>query len=133
SATAFAQLKRHRLASLIDGDYSPKLGVTIPPSIKEVGLENFFNEKIALVDEFYKKLDKNYLYSRDYILTNAHRKNVYFKCNFRELVHVCRLRMDKHSQWDIRNIAFLMSKAVKNKYKFVGDFLTGKDAFSSLD
>ncbi|HOV12941.1 MAG TPA: FAD-dependent thymidylate synthase [Spirochaetota bacterium] len=129
SATAFAQLKRHRMATMIDGEYSPKLGVVIPQSIIDVGLKDYFNEQIDIVNAFYDKINKKYPSARDYILTNAHRKNVYFKCNFRELVHLCRLRMDKHSQWDIRNIATLMANLVKEKYKFIGLLLVGKDSF----
>lgn len=131
SATAFAQLKRHRMATLIDGEYSPELGVTVPQSVIDVGLKGFYLEKMDKVERFYYKIKDKYYKASKYVLTNGHRKNVYFKCNFRELVHICRLRMDKHSQWDIRNIATLMANSVSDKYKIVGKLLKGKDSFNS--
>ncbi len=39
SASCFAQLKRHRMATLTRQPYDPALGVTVPPSIREIGAE----------------------------------------------------------------------------------------------
>jgi thymidylate synthase ThyX len=33
SASCFAQLKRHRMSTIIAQEYDPQLGVTIPPSM----------------------------------------------------------------------------------------------------
>lgn len=129
SSTAFAQLKRHRISTLVDGGYSLGLGTTIPQSIIDVGLKDYFDQKIEMVNDFYSSIAVKYPSAKDYILTNAHRKNVYFKCNFRELVHICRLRMDKHSQWDIRNIATQMASEVKKRLKIVDNLLVGKGDF----
>ncbi len=131
SSTGFAQLKRHRMASVIDGDYNPMYGVKIPDSIVENGLDRYFLNKIAIVNELYYELKEKYGQTADYVLTNAHRKNVIFKCNFRELTHFSRLRSDKHAQWDIRNISDLMIKSVSEKVDFVGDLLSGKDSFNT--
>ena len=105
------------------------LGTTIPQSIIDVGLKDYFDQKIEMVNDFYSSIAVKYPSAKDYILTNAHRKNVYFKCNFRELVHICRLRMDKHSQWDIRNIATQMASEVKKRLKIVDNLLVGKGDF----
>ncbi|MCX6574600.1 MAG: FAD-dependent thymidylate synthase, partial [Candidatus Aminicenantes bacterium] len=47
SASCFAQLKRHRMATLTWQRYDPGLGVTVPPSIREIGAEKEFR---AVVD-----------------------------------------------------------------------------------
>ena len=44
SASCFAQLKRHRMSTIIAQDYNPQLGVTVPPSIKAIGQQKNFME-----------------------------------------------------------------------------------------
>jgi len=129
SATAFAQLKRHRLTTIIDGEYSPKLGVTIPQSIKEIGKENYFMENIKKVEELYYEAKEKFGYSSNYILTNSHRKNIVLQLNFRELTHITRLRSDKHAQWDIRIISDKMIEEIKNLNPLFSKILCGKDKF----
>ena len=131
SATCFAQFKRHRMASIIDGAYSPSLGVTVPVSIVDSGCEEFFMEKIDKINTLYYKAKERWSDAADYILSNAHRKNVILKCNFRELVHIARLRSDKHAQWDIRNISDQMMALVKPKLLFLSGLLCGKDSFEN--
>lgn len=129
SASAFAQLKRHRMLTLIDGEYSPELGVTIPESIIKVGLNDFFLEKINKIEKLYYDLKEHFGIAADYVLSNAHRKNVFLKCNLRELIHIFRLRLDKHAQWDIRNIANQMLEKIKSHFHFIDFLLRGKDHF----
>ena len=132
SATAFAQLKRHRMATLIDGEYSPLLGVKIPESIIATGQKDFFMEKINLIERLYNEAKQKWGEAADYILSNAHRKNVILKCNFRELVHISRLRSDKHAQWDIRNISDKIIALVKPHLPLLGNLLGGKDNFDNI-
>jgi thymidylate synthase ThyX len=129
TATAFAQIKRHRMVSLIDGEYSPDLGVKIPQSIIDVGKKDFFMEKIDLIDKFFFETKNKYGIASNYILSNAHRKNILLKCNFRELVHITRLRSDIHAQWDIREISEKISAQVNQKFPYLGILLCGKDKF----
>jgi len=129
SATAFAQMKRHRMATIIDGEYSPKLGVKIPQSIIESGQDEIFLEKIHKIEKLFEEAKNKWQKASNYILSNAHRKNIVLKCNFRELIHIARLRCDKHSQWDIRSIADLMINKIKSNLKFTYNILCGKDKF----
>lgn len=129
SASAFAQLKRHRMATIIDGRYSPSLGVTVPESLIKAGLKSLFMDKIGKIEELYSEAKDKFGPSSDYILSNAHRKNIVLKCNLRELVHIFRLRLDEHAQWDIRDIAAKMLAEVKPKIRFIENILTGKDSF----
>lgn len=132
SATAYAQLKRHRMATMIDSKYSPSLGTKIPLSILETVQKDFFNEKINKIENLYTEAKNKWGEAADYILSNSHRKNVILKCNFRELIHISRLRSDKHAQWDIRNISDLMINAVKDKFPMFNILLCGKDSFQKF-
>ncbi|MBP7461387.1 MAG: FAD-dependent thymidylate synthase, partial [Candidatus Delongbacteria bacterium] len=46
SASNYAQLKRHRMSTLLKSNYHPWLGITIPSSIQEVGLGREFKQLI---------------------------------------------------------------------------------------
>ncbi len=129
SATAFAQIKRHRMATIVDGQYSPVLGVKIPDSIIETNQKDFFMNKINQIEKLYEKAKNKWGSAGDYILSNSHRKNIILKCNFRELVHISRLRSDKHAQWDIRNISDMMINDTISHFPIIGCLLCGKDQF----
>ncbi len=110
SATCFAQLKRHRMATVTTQKYNPCLGVTVPPSIGEVGNENEFLEMIARTNDVYTLLNERLEQGAEYVLTNAHRKRVLIKVNARELYHISRLREDRTAQWDIRQVVGKMTE-----------------------
>ena len=133
SASAFAQLKRHRIASLIKQDYNPELGVTIPPAIKEAGGEKTFQKAIEQANSEYKelinKLQPEVSTAVQYALTNAHRRRIVFQANARELTHLSRLREDSHAQWDIRRIANLMIQKAREACPSLMLFACGKDQF----
>ncbi|MEN8209748.1 MAG: FAD-dependent thymidylate synthase, partial [Candidatus Fermentibacteria bacterium] len=104
SATAYAQLKRHRMCSRLVSVYDPILGVTVPGSISDAGLEDDFMKGISEAEEAAGTMGKLY----PYMLTNAHRRRAVLSVNGRELYHFSRLREDAHAQWDIREIAGTM-------------------------
>jgi len=58
SASNSAQLKRHRMATLLPGKYDLSLGVTMPESIKATGLERKFMEVIEKTNNAYYELRK---------------------------------------------------------------------------
>jgi len=115
SASCFAQLKRHRMATIIPQDYDIELGATIPASVKDTGFEKEFQHILEITHSFYKKLKEFNPYTAPYILTNANRRKVLIKLNARELYHISRLREDPHAQWDIRNISTQMVAKAKEK------------------
>jgi len=133
SSSCFAQLKRHRMATIIAKDYDTELGVTVPPSIKEIGMEKEFLEVVKKTEDVYNSISMNFnRISAGYVLTNAHRRRVLFSCNARELYHVSRLREDAHAQWDIQNLSRLMSQEAKKAAPLTCLFLGGKDAYSEI-
>ena len=132
SASAFAQLKRHRMATLTVQDYDPGLGVTVPPSIEESGAAEEFRLAIERTEEAYRKLKPGCGPAAASVLTNAHRRRALLKLNLRELYHVSRLRQDATAQWDIRALAADMSRAAREAFPLAGLMLGGKDAYPGL-
>jgi flavin-dependent thymidylate synthase len=132
SATCFAQLKRHRMASLTVQDYDPALGITIPPAITAIGMEKPFREICARTEEVWAQIRQSAPAAAPYILTNAHRRHVLMKVSARELYHLARVRADRHAQWDIRRIALEMIARGREVMPLTLLLATGKDGFDDL-
>jgi flavin-dependent thymidylate synthase len=132
SASCFAQLKRHRTATLTAQDYDPSLGVTIPQAIVDVKLDKEFKAIVKRTEELYYKMKKELGGCAQYILTNAHRRRVLMGVNARELYHISRLREDAHAQWDIQNIAAEMAKLAKKKMPLTFMLIGGKDKYPEI-
>jgi len=132
SASCFAQLKRHRLATLLCQSYDPTLGVTVPPSFDLVGQSQDFRDCCNASAELYRKIDATTPAGATYALTNGHRRRVVFKANARELVHFSRLRLDSHAQWDIRALAEEMITQAKRAMPTVMMLAAGKDTFDGI-
>jgi len=130
SASNFAQLKRHRMATLISGDYHIEYGNIIPENIKITGLEPEFSQIIQSTNETYTYLKEKYGNVADYILTNSHCRQVIMKMNLREMYHFIRLRSDDHAQWDIRNLSDAILKHVKQIMPLSSMVLCGKSSFT---
>lgn len=129
SASNFAQLKRHRMATLLPGNYDIRFGCVIPESIKANGLENQFLDIIAKTEKTYLTLKERYGDAADYILTNSHCRKVMMKMNLREIYHFMRLRADDHAQWDIRGLAHQLMKKIKHLMPLSTMLLCGKSDF----
>lgn len=129
SASCFAQLKRHRLASLTGQRYDPALGITTPQSIKDIKADRKFMHMIARTDKLHEQLAKISPVVAQYCLTNAHKRRVLFKMNARELYHISRLREDNHAQWDIRQVSEEMSALAKKAMPLTMLLIGGKDGY----
>jgi len=132
SASCFAQLKRHRMATLTCQDYNPGLGVTVPLSIEEVSLKQEFMDMMERTNDIYFRLKNHIGPAADYVLTNAHRRRALFKVNARELYHISRLREDAMAQWDIRQLSVKMSALAKQAMPFACLVLGGKDQYPHI-
>jgi len=129
SAANFAQLKRHRMATLLAGEYAPALGNTCPASIRAAGLEKEFSEIIQTANHAYGAIKTRSGSAADYVLTNSHRRPVMMKMNLREFYHFARLRDDEHAQWDIRALAHSLSEKVRALMPLTAMMLCGKSRF----
>jgi flavin-dependent thymidylate synthase len=132
SSSCFAQLKRHRMSTIIAQDYNPQLGVTMPPSIKAIGQQKDFLEIMRQTQNAYEQIQKKAPLAAAYVLTNAHRKRVLMKFNAREMYHLARLRADQHAQWDIRDLTIKMLKQAKKVMPLTLMMACGKDDFPGL-
>jgi flavin-dependent thymidylate synthase len=132
SASCFAQLKRHRMATIIAQNYDPQLGVTIPPSIREAGREKQFRAIMERTQKAYEQIRGKEPLAAPYVLTNAHRKRVLMKLNARELYHLVRLRADAHAQWDIRILSEEMLRQARKVMPLTLLLACGKDNFAAL-
>ncbi len=132
SSSAFAQLKRHRLNTLVAQDYDPALGHIIPRSIEEVGMAKGLKEVCDRSSDLYYKFLPKYGKAAEYCLTNAHKRKVLLTTNLRQLYHISRMREDSHAQWEIRYIANEMSKLAKEAAPITTILLGGKDKFEDI-
>jgi flavin-dependent thymidylate synthase len=132
SSCCFGQLKRHRMSTILRSDYHPDLGYVIPPFIQEINACDEIKIVMKSVNKLYEKLQKTKPGLGNYILTNAHRVNVVFKANLRELYHFSRLRSDKHAQWEIQELSQKIEMLVKDKAPLAASRMMGKDKFNSL-
>jgi len=132
SSACFGQLKRHRMSTITSQAYDPSLGVTIPESIKEIGMESEFNKIIEKTNRAYEQINQEVPLAAPYLLTNAHRKRVLIRVNARELYHVSRLREDTHAQWDIQNISRAMAREAKKVMPLTFALIGGKDKYNQI-
>ncbi len=132
SATCFAQVKRHRMASITVQDYDPALGVTVPPAVVAIGMEKPFREICTRTEETWDRIRRAVPEAAAYILTNAHRRRVAMRVSARELYHLARVRADRHAQWDIRETAAEMVSEGRKVMPLTLLLAAGKDGFDAL-
>jgi len=127
------QLVRHRIASYkqqsqrhVDPTKMPEWFI-VPETIMsldkhavDVNVEEYLDlmDKIAA---FYGRLVKAGVPEEDarFILPNACKTNITITMNGRSLLHFFRLRLDKHAQWEIRELATKMLEVLQEKFPFI--------------
>lgn len=129
SSSCFAQLKRHRMATIIVQDYIPSLGISVPDSVRKAGKVGVLKEAASKAGRIYRKIDSRVEEARDYALLNAHRRRVLFDINLRELYHFSRMRSDIHAQWEIRRLSNMMCALAVERIPSGSMLLCGKDSF----
>lgn len=132
SASCFAQLKRHRMATLLVQDYDPSLGFTVPASIQKdaavrARFEAVMRASTALANRVGREVGAH---AAPYVLTQAHRRRVLVQMNARELYAFSRLREDGHAQWEIRHLANVMLNYAREALPLTMLLACGKDQFS---
>ena len=129
SASCFAQLKRHRMATLVCQEYDPALGVTVPRAVRAIGRQSDFMAMIRKTNRAYELIRQKTPEAAAYVLTNAHRRRVLMKLSAREMYHIARLRADGHAQWDIRDLSARMLAAARKIMPLTLMMACGKDGF----
>jgi flavin-dependent thymidylate synthase len=131
SSSCFAQLKRHRMATIISQDYLPGLGISVPDSVRAAGCTGLLREAARRSAAVSRKTGARIEAAREYALLNAHRRRVLFDINLRELYHFSRLRSDIHAQWEIRRLSQIMCALAGEKVPTGTMMLCGKDSFDA--
>ncbi len=117
SSSAFAQMKRHRMNTLIPQEYNPLLGPTIPESITKTELENELRDVAGKSIQLHNNLlAEGYTkYVAECALTNANRRRVLLDMNNRQAYAFCMERENLATQWDIRETAKEYHKLLQSK------------------
>ncbi len=129
SASCFAQLKRHRMATLIPQAYDPSLGISIPESLLRAGLADALREVAERSAGLYSKMKPSLGAAADYTLTNAHRRRVIVSINARSLYNFAQLRLDRAAQWEIRSLAERMIALARERAPGALALAAGRNAF----
>lgn len=113
------QLVRHRIASFSQESQryvdmsDPEW--TVPPDIADSpAAMALWHEHLEQVREAYRLLRAQGIKKQDarFLLPNAAATRLIMTANFRELLHVFRLRISPHAQWEIREVSVRMLLAV---------------------
>jgi flavin-dependent thymidylate synthase len=131
SSSAFAQIKRHRMDTIIPQVYNPLLGFTIPESITEIGLQEELSKVVKESNRLYNDLLKTRFskYVAEYSLTNANRRRVLFDANNRQAHAFCMERENLAAQWDIRATANIYHDLLREESPLTTRMLCGKHEF----
>ncbi len=132
SASAFAQLKRHRISTINAQAYNLNMKPIVPETIKKIGYKDKYLKLAERANGLMKKLAEQNSCLSEYACINGTRRNVLISMNARELYHFIRLRSDGHAQWEIRDISNRISEIVKEKFPVIFALAGGKDKYNSL-
>ena len=130
SAACFGQLKRHRMMTLTAQPYDPSLGLTVPQAVREAGLEDELRSVADRSAEAFVRLREVHPRAAEYVLCNAHRRRALAVIDLREIHHMARLRMDRHAQWDIRDVTASITALACRAAPATSALACGKDAFA---
>ncbi len=134
SSSAYAQLKRHRMDTIIPQSYDVSLGVTIPTSIQQTGLTGEFLDVVSRSEALYNRIQAEGFSKNvaEYCLTNAHRRHVLFDANNRQVHAFCSERENLAAQWDIRKIANDYHNLIQEESPLTTRSLGGKHEFYDI-
>jgi len=98
SASAFAQLKRHRQARIVKQDYNPGLGITIPDNLGMADVASEFIDECINSSRLYDEISEEYPHAAPYILTNAHRRRILMSPDIANAIWpICVVMMHMHN------------------------------------
>lgn len=130
SAACFAQLKRHRMMTMLPQSYCVEGPSILPPAIAESGQAALFENAVRASQAAASHVAMQSETIADYLLTNAQVRRVRLQANARELYHFARLRCDAHAQWEIRDLADQMIVLIRAEWPQMMALACGKDRFA---
>lgn len=107
------QLVRHRIASYLQqSQRAVEIGMddiwfVVPPSIEGEEVGDHYAELMADIAKLYEEMVKIGVPKEDarFVLPNATKTHIAITMNARSWLHFLYLRLDKHAQWEIREMA----------------------------
>ena len=127
------QLVRHRMASYAQRSQrycsEDGFGYIMPPSIaKNPTAKGIYNELMEDIALLYKELQSVGVPNEDarMILPNACETVIEVKMNLRALMNFMNERLCTCAQWEIRQLALAMKKAIVEKYPELEEYLVPK-------
>ena len=123
------QLVRHRIGIAFSQQSQRYVKFTedgfnyiVPPLIEKSGLGEDFEKGMEYSIKLYRKLVEGGVPAEDarFVMPNASSTNFTLSVNFRELVHICDLRLCTRAQWEIRHLAARMRAEVVKIEPFLG-------------
>lgn len=127
SYAVYRDLHRHRLLTFHRTQFNPNLGFYIPPEIKTLGLDIEFCNIMERAIKLYKYIHMRLPQLAQYALNFAFNYRYQIFCNFRELAHIIELRTIPQGNPEYRVICQKMFKEVKNRSKFLSQFIKFAD------
>jgi thymidylate synthase (FAD) len=113
------QLVRHRLASYSQEsqryvDMSDPEWVVPPDIARDAAAMAIWNEFLAAAQTAYHRLRQRGIRKEDarFLLPNATATRLVMTANYRELLHVFRLRISPHAQWEVRRVCVRMLESI---------------------
>ncbi len=117
SEACWHQLLRHRKVNWIYKEPDIHNGITVPPNIKEAGVEDLLQEAVGLSESLYQALlNENMPQVASYVVTNAHNRALIGKFDLWELYHLINLRMSEGAQWDIKAVIATLTDEIEKHH-----------------
>ena len=113
------QLVRHRMAWFLQQTQRSTDPTHVdpisPPSVIETGMENEYSQHWNKTRALYHSLVEKGVPIEDarYVLPNATQTRLVMKIDGSNLIHFLKLRLDRHAQWEIRELAHQIHNLVK--------------------
>ncbi len=111
--------------------YDPELDLTVPPSFEGTSALEVLRRSAHESEALYHELKAVTPQIAAYGLLGAHRRRIIMGINGRELVHLARLRMDEHAQWDIRHISAAVMEEARKHMPLTLSMAVGKHDFNA--
>ncbi|PIR66252.1 MAG: hypothetical protein COU51_04825 [Parcubacteria group bacterium CG10_big_fil_rev_8_21_14_0_10_36_14] len=120
---AFRDIQRHRMATQTNQAVTTVHGYSIPDEIIEAGYETGFKNAMAVAEEAYQKLIKEFPEEAQYIVPLAYKKRTLITWNLRELHHFIPLRSGKKGHISYRRIAQECWREVESVHPLLAKYI----------
>ena len=99
---ALREFRRHRMQTYLSQPLTVANGFSVPPLIRQSGLEDVFSRAMAHADTLYRKLRDQSPAVAQYAVTHSHLQRVLSRMSLRECYHLFKLRTSRQAHESIR-------------------------------